>query len=150
MQQYADQYLVVIDNDDLLRGIGRRGLGIENARQIEHRNHVAAQAEQVDRLELPLERLSHFRTNIGVDPAAAQTTATRAAGIRKIAAAVSLGDLHGTVLDDQLIDTVAKYFYFLSLDEQITFAASFRVMGDLKAQGWMGEADRGRWIATKP
>lgn len=37
----------------------------------------------------------------GIDPAAAQIAATRGAGIRQIAAAASLGDLHGTVLDDR-------------------------------------------------
>ncbi len=51
-------------------------------------------------------------------------------------------------METSLIDTVAKYFYFLSLDEQITFAASFRVLGDLKAQGHMESEHRRQWIAT--
>lgn len=51
-------------------------------------------------------------------------------------------------MEASLIDTVAKYFYFLSLDEQITFGASFRVLGELKAQGLMEPEHCGRWIAT--
>lgn len=51
-------------------------------------------------------------------------------------------------METSLIDTVAKYFYFLSLDEQITFAASFRVLGDLKAQGYMEPEHRRQWISA--
>lgn len=34
-----------------------------------------------------------------------------------------------------VIETVAKYFYFLTLNEQLTFAAGIQVLSDLKSQG---------------
>lgn len=49
-------------------------------------------------------------------------------------------------MEASLIDTVAKYFYFLSLDEQVTVGACFRVLGDVKAQGYMEPAHRAQWI----
>ena len=51
-------------------------------------------------------------------------------------------------METSLIDTVAKYFYFLTLDEQLTFAASFRVLGDLKTQGQMSDPFRPRWVGV--
>lgn len=33
-----------------------------------------------------------------------------------------------------VIETVAKYFFFLTLNEQLTFAVGFRVLADLKAK----------------
>lgn len=51
-------------------------------------------------------------------------------------------------MESSLIDTVAKYFYFLSLDEQITFSASFRVLGELKTHGYMEPEHRRQWITT--
>lgn len=49
-------------------------------------------------------------------------------------------------MDASVIETVAKYFYFTSLSEQMTFACSFRVLGELKAQGWMEPGHRDRWV----
>lgn len=49
-------------------------------------------------------------------------------------------------METSLIDTVAKYFYFLSLDEQIAVGASFRVLSEIKAQGFMAPEHRPHWI----
>ena len=46
------------------------------------------------------------------------------------------------------VDVVAKYFFFHSLDEQISFAASLKTVGDLRARGRMGDAFRPEWIRT--
>lgn len=46
-----------------------------------------------------------------------------------------------------VIDTVAKFFYFCTLDERVTFAASFRVLGELKNGGWIDGGHRSRWVA---
>lgn len=45
-----------------------------------------------------------------------------------------------------VIDTVAKFFYFCTLDERVTFNASFRVLGELKNRGWLEEGRRDRWV----
>lgn len=50
-------------------------------------------------------------------------------------------------MESSVIETVAKYFYFTSLNEQLTFAASFRVLNELKANGWIEDGHRGRWVA---
>jgi DNA-directed RNA polymerase specialized sigma24 family protein len=51
-------------------------------------------------------------------------------------------------METSVIETVAKYFYFSTLNEQLTFACSFRVLGELKAGGWIEGQRRDRWIAT--
>lgn len=43
-------------------------------------------------------------------------------------------------------DTVAKYFYFSGFDEQLTFACSFRVLGELKSRGWLEAGYRDHWV----
>ena len=50
-------------------------------------------------------------------------------------------------METSVIETVAKYFYFTSLNEQLTFAASFRVLNELKANGWIEDGHRDRWVA---
>src|SRR5687768_15931367 len=47
---------------------------------------------------------------------------------------------------DSVTQTVAKFFYFASLDEQISFAASLKALADLKQNGWLEERYRSRWI----
>ncbi len=49
-------------------------------------------------------------------------------------------------METSVIETVAKYFYFFSLEDRITFSASFRVLGDLKSNGWIDTAHKDRWI----
>lgn len=44
------------------------------------------------------------------------------------------------------IDTVAKYFFFASLNEQISFAASLQALAELKSKNWLGFEFRARWI----
>ncbi len=50
-------------------------------------------------------------------------------------------------METSLIDTVAKYFYFLSLDEQVAVGTSFRVLSEIKSQGYMDLSHRAQWIA---
>ncbi len=49
-------------------------------------------------------------------------------------------------MEASVIDTVAKYFYFSSLDEQVSFTASLKALSELKSNGWLTE--RSRWIQT--
>lgn len=49
-------------------------------------------------------------------------------------------------MDASVIDTVAKFFYFTSLNEQVTFACSFRVLGELKSNGWIEGGHREQWV----
>lgn len=49
-------------------------------------------------------------------------------------------------MNDTVIDTVAKYFFFTALDERISFSASLKVLAELKAKNWMDESHRDRWI----
>ncbi len=44
------------------------------------------------------------------------------------------------------VDTVAKYFFFSSLDEQVSFAASLKALSELKAGNWLAPEYRSRWI----
>ena len=49
-------------------------------------------------------------------------------------------------MQPSVIDTVAKYFYFLSLDEQISFSASLKALAELRSNDWLEERDRSRWV----
>lgn len=51
-------------------------------------------------------------------------------------------------MEPSVIETVAKYFYFSTLNEQLTFACSFRVLGELRAGGWIENGRRDRWVAV--
>jgi len=41
---------------------------------------------------------------------------------------------------------VAKYFFFSSLDTQVTFSASLKVLAELHSQNWMDSAHRAEWV----
>ena len=43
-------------------------------------------------------------------------------------------------------DAVVKYFYFLCLDESLSFAASLKVLTELKARNWLELAHRPEWV----
>jgi DNA-directed RNA polymerase specialized sigma24 family protein len=45
-----------------------------------------------------------------------------------------------------VIDMVAKYFFFCSLDEQVSFTASLKALTELKHNDWLGGKDRSRWV----
>ncbi|MGE4133695.1 MAG: sigma factor-like helix-turn-helix DNA-binding protein [Bdellovibrionales bacterium] len=45
-----------------------------------------------------------------------------------------------------VIETVAKYFYFLSQDENVTHAISFRVFEDLRRHDWLEPGQKNHWI----
>ena len=47
-------------------------------------------------------------------------------------------------MDAPVIDTVAKYFYYSCLDEQVSFSASLKTLSEIRANGWM--KDRSRWV----
>ena len=47
-----------------------------------------------------------------------------------------------------VVDTVAKYFFFSALDERISFAASLRVLAEIKAKNWLTDQHRARWVET--
>ncbi len=49
-------------------------------------------------------------------------------------------------MEASVIDTVAKYFYFSSLDEQISFTASLKALTDLKHNDWLDFQHRARWV----
>lgn len=49
-------------------------------------------------------------------------------------------------VDTSAIDTVAKYFFFCSLDEQISFNASLKALTDLKHNDWLDHRHRARWV----
>ncbi|MBX3020343.1 MAG: hypothetical protein KF799_01595 [Bdellovibrionales bacterium] len=41
---------------------------------------------------------------------------------------------------------MAKYFFFTALDERVSFSASLKVLSELKANGWLDDEHRSRWI----
>ena len=43
-------------------------------------------------------------------------------------------------------EAVVKYFFFLCLDEQISFSASLKVLADLKAANRIDEGHRSHWV----
>jgi hypothetical protein len=45
-----------------------------------------------------------------------------------------------------VVETAARYFYFSSLSEQSSFAASLKALTDLKHNGWLGIEHKARWI----
>lgn len=45
-----------------------------------------------------------------------------------------------------VIDTVAKYFYFASVDEHLSFTASLKALTDLKHNDWLSRRHRSRWV----
>lgn len=47
-------------------------------------------------------------------------------------------------MENPVIETVAKYFFFTALDERVSFAASLKVLSELKSSNWLD--DRVRWI----
>lgn len=49
-------------------------------------------------------------------------------------------------MESSVIDTVAKYFYFCCLDERLSFAASLKVLADLRAHEKMDAEHRTDWI----
>jgi DNA-directed RNA polymerase specialized sigma24 family protein len=49
---------------------------------------------------------------------------------------------------DSVTQAVAKFFYFTSLDEQISFAASLKALAELRQNGWLEEKFRPRWIGV--
>jgi DNA-directed RNA polymerase specialized sigma24 family protein len=53
---------------------------------------------------------------------------------------------NGTAASRAVIDTVAKYFYFASLDEHISFTASLKALTDLKHNDWLDRRHRSRWV----
>jgi hypothetical protein len=51
-------------------------------------------------------------------------------------------------VEASVIETVAKYFYFFSLDEQITFSASLKALAEIKSNDWLDLKFRSEWIAV--
>ncbi|HMN68984.1 MAG TPA: sigma-70 region 4 domain-containing protein [Bdellovibrionales bacterium] len=45
-----------------------------------------------------------------------------------------------------VIDTVAKYFYFSTLDENLSFTASLKTLSDLKNHSRLDEKYRAEWV----
>lgn len=45
-----------------------------------------------------------------------------------------------------VLESVAKYFFFTALDERISFSASLKVLSELKANNWLDNENRARWI----
>lgn len=51
-------------------------------------------------------------------------------------------------MEPSVIDTVAKYFYFSSLDDRLSFAASLKVLAELRAGDLMDKEHRARWVTV--
>lgn len=51
-------------------------------------------------------------------------------------------------MDPTVIETVAKYFFFSALDERVSFAASLKVLAELKTKNWIDSSHRARWVET--
>ena len=51
------------------------------------------------------------------------------------------------VADDSVAEAVAKYFFFICLDEQLSFAASLKVLNELKAGNRLDRDHRDHWVA---
>jgi hypothetical protein len=45
-------------------------------------------------------------------------------------------------------EAVVKYFFFLCLDEQVSFAASLKVLADLKTANFLDDDHRSQWVQT--
>jgi DNA-directed RNA polymerase specialized sigma24 family protein len=50
--------------------------------------------------------------------------------------------------DVAVAEAVVKYFFFLCLDEQMSFSASLKVMADLKASNRLDDDHRAHWVQT--
>lgn len=51
-------------------------------------------------------------------------------------------------MEPSVLDTVAKYFYFSSLDDRLSFAAALKVLAELRAHDLMDNKHRARWVTT--
>lgn len=51
-------------------------------------------------------------------------------------------------LEASMVEAVAKYFFFICLDEQLSFSASLKVLAELKSRNWMDATHRTQWIQT--
>lgn len=51
-------------------------------------------------------------------------------------------------METSVIDTVAKFFYLSSLNEQLTFSASIRVLSELRARGHLSDEHRAQWVQS--
>lgn len=47
---------------------------------------------------------------------------------------------------EAVVETAAKYFYFSSLSEQSSFAASLKALADLENNGWLETKHKSKWI----
>lgn len=45
-----------------------------------------------------------------------------------------------------VIPAVARYLFLTSLDEQLSFAAGLKVMGELRSNNWLASEHRVQWI----
>lgn len=45
-----------------------------------------------------------------------------------------------------VLESVAKYFFFTALDERVSFSASLKVLSELKANNWLENENRARWV----
>jgi len=49
-------------------------------------------------------------------------------------------------MEASVVDTVAKFFFFSSLDEHLSFTASLKALTDLKHNDWLDARHRSRWV----
>lgn len=47
-----------------------------------------------------------------------------------------------------VLEAVAKYFFFSCLDEQLSFAASLKVLSELKSRNWLEVSHRSEWVRS--
>lgn len=48
----------------------------------------------------------------------------------------------------QAADAVAKYFFFISFDERLSFSAAIAVLNDLKTHNRLDDEHRAHWVRT--
>lgn len=53
-----------------------------------------------------------------------------------------------TALQLPVEEAVVKYFFFLCLDEQVSFSASLKVLSELKSANFLDEVHRAQWVQT--
>lgn len=53
-----------------------------------------------------------------------------------------------TSADDSVAEAVAKYFFFICLDERLSFSASLKVLNELKARNRLDMDHRDHWVQT--
>lgn len=51
-------------------------------------------------------------------------------------------------MESPLIDSVVKYFYLSCLNEQLSFTASLKVLGELRARNHLSPEFRSHWVQT--